>query len=293
MKSLSKVLVGSSLVLSATLFSIGCGGGDACCIGEAPAVDNPPSSIIANLAANQTNTFPATQNALVLNGSVSRDDKGIRTYAWVEVTCAEEFEDGTVVSTDSTYTVTNLPIKPEAKKVCLRVTDAKGQTSTTCHCVNKEAPVATVPCNAPTASLNVTDIGGNLLTTALERSVDGEDLKQYNLNCAGSDSNCAVDTENNLTCEWSANSYLVEGTECDVSEAKKIPYISDCFSSEPEGRAENDYGLKTTTPKNHTFFKICSSGPDIFKCIEINLTVKDNITGKDLSTSTSKIFSVN
>ena len=291
MKNLTKVALAGSIVLGVALFSIGCGGSSSCC-GNDP-IDNPPVAKIANLSANTTNTSAADVNTLALNGAVSTDDKGVTKYAWVEVTCAQNFEDGAIVSTNPTYTVQNLPITPEAKKVCLRVTDANGKTSTTCSCVNKEAPVVTPQCDAPTANLNTTDIDGNLLTT-IERSVNDEKvpLKQYNLNCAASASNCAVHSDNNLTCTWAASSYLVEGTDCNVPESQRTAYISDCFSSEPTGRGNDDYGLTQTTPINNTFFKVCSAGSDRYKCIKIDLTVTDNMESNTKSTSTSKIYNV-
>ena len=294
MHTLTKVVISSSLVLGAALFSLGCGGGASCCDGNAPGIDNPPVSKIANLTANQTNTFPANQSNLVLNGNKSTDDKGVNTYEWVEVTCAQDFEDGTVVSTAKEYTVTNLPIAPAAKKVCLRVTDAIGQTNTTCHCVNKAAPAA--PCRAPTPSLNVTD-GNGQSVAAFDRSISSDTIpfNKYNLNCARSASNCAVDTENNLTCEWSAKSYNVipaaDGT-VDCNSQPQTPYINDCFSSTEPGRGDNDHGLNTTTLDNNTFFRICSSGPASYRCIEIGLTVKDNMSRRNLSASTSRVFPV-
>ena len=170
MYKLTKVVVGSSLVLSATLFSIGCGGDGKCCD-----AGGPPTAVIASLPKTP---LPAGTTTLKVNGAqgVSKDDGTITNYEWVVLDdCGKNFSDGTVqFEGNSTPT---LSLSPGSNKVCLRVTDDDGNKDITCSCVDVAvggAPQAAISgfstltmsenCPLPTISASNSTAGENAST---------------------------------------------------------------------------------------------------------------------------------
>jgi hypothetical protein len=188
------------------------------------------------------------------SSSVSHSASGeIRGYKWTLNSL-----DSTTVSTASTYTVPNLTT---ATKVCLTVTDSNGEENGICQDI--------IPHDAPTAVLNVLESTGSNPTSISEATLLQRGTA-YNLSCAGSTDDCPI-ADDNLSCQWQARSYFVEGDDC--SATPQTNYISDCFSTD---NGHSGFGDTTTTPTTHTFVQLCGADSTKYKCVEFTLTVKDN-----------------
>ncbi len=152
MNNFTKVLVGSSLVLSAALFSIGCGNGDSCCDQS-----TPPKAVIEGLVKDGTKNLSAGTTSFQVNGleGISTDDGTITNYEWVVLNdTASNFTDGTVIFTGVANPT--LPITASTKKICLRVTDNDGLQDVTCTNIDMGEvgqPTAVIS-NMPTQTLS-------------------------------------------------------------------------------------------------------------------------------------------
>jgi len=180
MKSLSKVLVGSSLVLSATLFSIGCGGGGACCGG------NDILAKVNVLSSNNLvngNTLPLNDNTLNVNGFGSSSDATITKAVWTvyeDCNSRDTIVDGPkTVNTKDVELTLDLGT-PGTRNVCVVVTDTNGNSDEDCTCITVQelnGPSASItglartlkvgcPLPAPTGENSTTNSGSDTLTYA-------------------------------------------------------------------------------------------------------------------------------
>ncbi len=172
MQTLSKVVISSSLVLGAALFSLGCGDGESCCSGS-----TPPVAAIASLSKS----LPAGTSSVTVNGAQgvsSTDDGTIVNYEWVVLDdCDKQFEDG-VVQFEGVSNPT-LPLTPGNNNICLRVTDNDGYKDTTCSCV--EVKRAGKP-NAEIAGFETLNLSENcpLPTLNANNSGAGENATSIN-----------------------------------------------------------------------------------------------------------------
>jgi len=355
MNNLSKIVVSSSLVLGAALFSLGCGD-DACCKGnEVVAKVNLLSS---NNLINGDTLLP-NDHTLSVNGFGSSSDGTITKAVWtVYESCSQKntiLDTQTVTSKD---TAVELDLAtPGTHNVCVVVTDDNGNKDEDCTCVTVQqldGPSASItglsqtlkvgcPLPTPTGASSTTNSGSSTLTyawtldgnpagsavtpnlpTTLTAAPDPHEVcltvtdsneisneqcqnvdiiphtaptavlsvwnsgdtnqtllnentdalsrsDSYDLSCGGSHDDCPQDAED-LTCNWEARSYFVEGTDC--STTPQTNYISDCFTNEG---GHSGFGSKVTDVSTPTFVQLCSANETQYKCVEVSLTVTDNL----------------
>ncbi len=175
MSNFTKVLVGSSLVLGAALFSIGCGGGAGCCSGNDVKAN-------VNILSNVINgNLPSNSHTLDVNGLGSSSDGTITKAVWTAyATCTKD----TVIDT-KTVTAKDAAVvldlgAPGTHKVCVVVTDTNGNSDEDCKCINVQeldGPSASItglsqtlkvgcPLPTPTGENSTTNSGSNTLTYA-------------------------------------------------------------------------------------------------------------------------------
>ncbi len=176
MSNFTKIALTGSLVLSAALFSIGCGGNSACCSGNA--VD-AKVNILGNLINGDT--LPQNQSTLTVNGISSSSDGTITKAVWTSYTDCDKsaIVDTKTVSSKADSVTLDLGA-PGNHKVCVVVTDTNGNSDEDCKCITVQqldGPSAKItglpqqlkvgcPLPTPTGATSVTNSGSNRLTYA-------------------------------------------------------------------------------------------------------------------------------
>lgn len=179
MLNFSKVLISSSLVLTATLFTIGCGDSNACCTGDDIEAE---VNLLSNNNFVNENTLPLNVNTLNVSSLGSTSTGTITKAVW---TAYENCNDtSTAIDTktvSSKDTTVQLDLgNPGTHKVCVEVTDTNGNSDEACQCVTVQefdGPSARItglaetlktgcPLPTPTGATSTSNSGSGTLTYA-------------------------------------------------------------------------------------------------------------------------------
>ena len=149
MHTLTKVVISSSLVLGAALFSLGCGGGASCCDGNSV---NAKVNLLASNNFTSTNTLPANQSVLAVNGLGSTSNSNIVKADWTAyANCTKDTVIDTATATSKDTSI-QLDLKtPGQHKVCVVVTDVNGLTDEDCDCITVQELDKPTPVISPAA----------------------------------------------------------------------------------------------------------------------------------------------
>jgi len=180
MNHIPKIVLSSSVVLAASLFSLGCGGDSGCCSRDAVVAE---VSLLASNNFVQDNILPTNVNTLTVNGASSSSNGTINKAVWtVYESCDNK---NTIIDGPKTVTTKDQELElnlgtPGQHQVCVVITDTNGLSDEDCKCVTVQpldGPAANIsglpqtlkvgcPLPTPTGESSVTNSGSNTLTYA-------------------------------------------------------------------------------------------------------------------------------